>query len=99
MIYLIIFAVSLLVSALLARLVRDVANARGWATAPQSARHLHQKPVPRLGGIAILGTVILVVTIAAIASNLLHLGYSFPSRHVPRITRTDLGDLWSGAGR
>ncbi len=80
MIYLSIFAVSLLVSALLARLVRDVANARGWATAPQSARHLHQSPVPRLGGIAILGTVVLVVTIAAIASNLLHLGYSFPSR-------------------
>jgi hypothetical protein len=37
MICLSIFVVSLVVSAVLARLVRDVANARGWATEPQSA--------------------------------------------------------------
>jgi UDP-GlcNAc:undecaprenyl-phosphate GlcNAc-1-phosphate transferase len=80
MIYLAIFAASLVVSAVLARLVRDVANAHGWATAPESARHLHLRPVPRLGGIAILGSVVLVVTVAAGASSLLHLGYSFPSR-------------------
>lgn len=80
MIYLSIFAASLVVSAVMARLIRDVANACGWATPPESARHMHQEPVPRLGGIAILGSVILVVTIAAIASNLLHLGYSFSSR-------------------
>jgi UDP-GlcNAc:undecaprenyl-phosphate/decaprenyl-phosphate GlcNAc-1-phosphate transferase len=80
MIYLIIFAVSLVVSAVMACLVRDVANARGWVTVPEPARHMHQKPVPRLGGIAILGSVVLVVSIAAIASNLLHLGYSLPSR-------------------
>jgi UDP-GlcNAc:undecaprenyl-phosphate GlcNAc-1-phosphate transferase len=80
MIYLAIFAASLIVSAVLARLVRDVANARGWATAPESARHLHRRPVPRLGGIAILGSVVLVVAITAVASSLLHLGYFFPSR-------------------
>jgi UDP-GlcNAc:undecaprenyl-phosphate GlcNAc-1-phosphate transferase len=80
MIYLAIFAASLVVSAVLARLVRDVANARGWATVPESARHMHLRPVPRLGGIAILGSVVLVVTVAAGASSLLHLGYSFPSR-------------------
>jgi UDP-GlcNAc:undecaprenyl-phosphate/decaprenyl-phosphate GlcNAc-1-phosphate transferase len=79
MIYLIIFAASLVASAVMARLVRDVANGRGWATGPESKRHQHEKPVPRLGGIAILGSVILVVTCAVIASNLLHLGYSFPS--------------------
>jgi UDP-GlcNAc:undecaprenyl-phosphate GlcNAc-1-phosphate transferase len=79
MIYLAIFAASLVASAVLARLVRDVANRHGWATAPESSRHMHQRPVPRLGGIAILGSVVLVVTIAAGASRLLHLGYSFPS--------------------
>ena len=78
MVYLIIFVASLIVSAVLARLVRDVANARGWATAPESARHMHQEPVPRLGGIAILGAMVLVVAVAALASQLLHLGYSFP---------------------
>ena len=80
MIYLAIFAASLVVSAVLARLVRDVANAHGWATVPESARHMHVRPVPRLGGIAIFGSVVLVVTVAAGASSLLHLGYSFPSR-------------------
>jgi UDP-N-acetylmuramyl pentapeptide phosphotransferase/UDP-N-acetylglucosamine-1-phosphate transferase len=60
----------------MARLVRDVASGRGWAIAPDSSRHMHEKAVPRLGGIAILGSVVLVVTMAAIASNLLHLGYS-----------------------
>ena len=79
MIYLVIFAASLVASAVMARLVRDNANARGWATGPESKRHLHAKPVPRLGGIAILGSVILVVTGAVIGSNLLHLNYSFPS--------------------
>jgi len=79
MIYLIIFVAALVASAVMARLVRDIANARGWATAPESKRHLHEKPVPRLGGIAILGSVILVVTGTTIASNLLHLSYLFPS--------------------
>ena len=80
MIYLGIFVASLVVSAVMARFVRDTANARGWATAPNSARHLHRKAVPRLGGIAILGSVVLIVTVAVIASSVLHLGYSLPSR-------------------
>ena len=80
MMFLIIFAVALVASAVTARLVRDVANAHGWATAPESKRHLHARPVPRLGGIAILGSVVLVVSGAAIAANFLHLGYALPAR-------------------
>src|ERR1700729_510239 len=79
MIYFTIFAAALVASAVLSRIVRDAANGRGWAIAPQASRHLHEKPVPRLGGIAILASVILVIGAAAIASYLLHLGYSFPS--------------------
>jgi UDP-GlcNAc:undecaprenyl-phosphate/decaprenyl-phosphate GlcNAc-1-phosphate transferase len=79
MIFLVIFAASLVGSAVLSRLVRDIANSRGWATAPESKRHLHERPVPRLGGIAILGSVVLVVTGAVIAFNSAHLNYSFPS--------------------
>ncbi len=79
MIYLGIFAASLVVSAVMSRLVRDVANSRGWAMAPDSARHIHQEPVPRLGGIAILGSVVLVVSSAGIALHLLHSSYSFLS--------------------
>jgi UDP-GlcNAc:undecaprenyl-phosphate GlcNAc-1-phosphate transferase len=78
MLYLIIFTASLVISAVVARLVRDVANARGWATAPESARHLHHKPVPRLGGIAILGSVVVVVSAAAIVSSAAHSEYFLP---------------------
>jgi UDP-GlcNAc:undecaprenyl-phosphate GlcNAc-1-phosphate transferase len=79
MIYLTIFAASLGLSAIFARMVRDIANTRGWATAPESARHLHRKPVPRLGGIAILGSVVLVVIAAAVSATYLHLGFSLSS--------------------
>jgi UDP-GlcNAc:undecaprenyl-phosphate GlcNAc-1-phosphate transferase len=79
MIYIIIFAASLVVSAVMARLVRDVANARGWAIAPESSRHMHLKPVPRLGGIAIMGSVVLVVTVTVIASKVFHWSYFSPS--------------------
>lgn len=48
-----IFAVSLFVSFILTKFVRDVANRRGWVAAPGSSRHLHNEPLPRLGGVAI----------------------------------------------
>ncbi len=75
MIYLFIFTAALIVSAVTARFVRDVANARGWVTAPESARHMHARPIPRLGGIAILFAVVLIVTSAVVASNLFHWNY------------------------
>jgi UDP-GlcNAc:undecaprenyl-phosphate/decaprenyl-phosphate GlcNAc-1-phosphate transferase len=79
MLYLVIFAAALIVSAVVVRLVRDIANARGWANAPESARHLHRKPVPRVGGIAILVSVVLVVGIAAILLHFMHFD-PLPSR-------------------
>jgi len=51
--YLGIFATSLLLSFALTRYVRDLATRRGWVAAPALERHLHNAPLPRLGGIAI----------------------------------------------
>src|SRR5271163_3069256 len=79
MIFLIIFAGALVASAAMARFVRDLANAQGWAMAPASARDMHLKPVPRLGGIAIMASVVLAVTTAAVASSVFHLSYFLPS--------------------
>lgn len=53
-VYLVIFLVSLFLSFILTKWVRDVASRRGWVTGPVLARHLHNRPLPRLGGIAIL---------------------------------------------
>lgn len=80
MIHLGIFAVALIVSAVLTRLVRDRAILHGWVAQPESPRHVHLKPVPRLGGLAILGAVAVAVTTAAVALNWLHFGESVPAR-------------------
>ena len=48
-----IFAISLVVSFVATRQVRDVATRRGWISVPKEGRHIHQTPLPRLGGVAI----------------------------------------------
>jgi len=48
-----IFLVSVGISLILTRYVRNAAVARGWVAVPSSERHMHSKPLPRLGGVAI----------------------------------------------
>jgi UDP-GlcNAc:undecaprenyl-phosphate/decaprenyl-phosphate GlcNAc-1-phosphate transferase len=61
LLYLGIFASSLLISFLLTRYVRATCVARGWVAAPSSDRHMHSRPVPRLGGVAIFLAFLLTV--------------------------------------
>jgi len=63
-VYLATFLFSLLLSFVLTKWVRDVANRRGWVTAPVLARHLHNRPLPRLGGIAIFVSFLASFTLA-----------------------------------
>jgi UDP-GlcNAc:undecaprenyl-phosphate/decaprenyl-phosphate GlcNAc-1-phosphate transferase len=51
--YLTCFVIAALLSLLLTRSVRKLAIARGWVKTPELDRHVHTKPVPRLGGVAI----------------------------------------------
>lgn len=51
--YLICFLASALLTLLLTRWVRDTATSRGWVMAPELDRHVHTRPVPRVGGVAI----------------------------------------------
>jgi UDP-GlcNAc:undecaprenyl-phosphate/decaprenyl-phosphate GlcNAc-1-phosphate transferase len=48
-----LFAFSLILSFVATRHVRDLANRRGWVSEPRDGRHVHQNPLPRLGGVAI----------------------------------------------
>jgi UDP-GlcNAc:undecaprenyl-phosphate GlcNAc-1-phosphate transferase len=48
-----LFAFSLAVSFVATREVRDLATHRGWVSVPRDRRHVHQAPLPRLGGVAI----------------------------------------------
>jgi UDP-GlcNAc:undecaprenyl-phosphate/decaprenyl-phosphate GlcNAc-1-phosphate transferase len=61
---LIVFFAALLVSAILTRWVRDYSIARGWVSIPSSDRHVHTRPIPRLGGVAIFLTLWCMVLLA-----------------------------------
>ncbi len=62
--YLGTFVGSLLLSFILTRLVRDLATARGWVAAPALDRHLHTRPLPRFGGVAIFVSFLLTFAVA-----------------------------------
>ncbi|MDG1480322.1 MAG: MraY family glycosyltransferase [Myxococcota bacterium] len=52
--YIIAFVLSLLVSVLLTRLIRDAAIRWNLVDVPTGGRRIHKTPVPRLGGLAII---------------------------------------------
>jgi len=64
--YIGIFIASVLLSFVLTRSIRNLANARGWVYAPASSRHIHKDLIPRLGGIAIF-IAFAVIALALIA--------------------------------
>ena len=67
-VYLTIFVICALLSFMLTRRVRNLAVARGWATGAASSRHIHESPVPRLGGVAIYLAFICAIALAAAIS-------------------------------
>jgi UDP-GlcNAc:undecaprenyl-phosphate/decaprenyl-phosphate GlcNAc-1-phosphate transferase len=62
--YLGIFVGSLLLSFVLTKYVRDLANVRGWVAAPVLERHLHSRPLPRFGGVAIFLSFLLTFAVS-----------------------------------
>jgi UDP-GlcNAc:undecaprenyl-phosphate GlcNAc-1-phosphate transferase len=74
--YLGTFVGSLLLSFVLTKYVRDLANARGWVAAPALERHLHSRPLPRFGGVAIFLSFLLTFAIA-LPAGWHHLAVSF----------------------
>lgn len=66
--YLSCFVASTGLSLILTRCVRDFAVAKGWVTPPLLVRHIHQYAVPRLGGVAIFLSVILVSGLALLSA-------------------------------
>jgi len=66
-VYLGLFGLSLLLSFVLTRNVRSLAVSHGWVAPPNSERHLHQAPLPRLGGVAIYLSFLASVGMALLA--------------------------------
>jgi UDP-GlcNAc:undecaprenyl-phosphate/decaprenyl-phosphate GlcNAc-1-phosphate transferase len=78
--YLGTFVAALLLSFVLTKHVRDFATARGWVAAPALERHLHNRPLPRLGGVAIFLSFFLTFALALAAGwhrLVLDFGFSF----------------------
>ena len=71
-VYLATFAVSLLLSFISTKVVRDMAVRRGWVSAPAQERHLHSKALPRLGGIAIVFSFLFATCVALATVRILH---------------------------
>jgi UDP-GlcNAc:undecaprenyl-phosphate GlcNAc-1-phosphate transferase len=69
--YIIIFGAATLVSLAFTRCIRDEGIRRGWLDEPRPGRHLHANPVPRIGGISVFLTFLLVAGMAY-GSNKLH---------------------------
>lgn len=73
-----IFGLSLLSSFVLTRMVRAGATSHGWLW-PAHDRHMHQTPLPRLGGVAIYLSFLISIAIAWIANRYTHEFISAPS--------------------
>jgi len=80
--YLCCFLVSVALSLILTRWVRNYARARGWVATPELDRHVHTTSVPRLGGVAIFGTLAVVAGLVAFLSRWTGLPGALPARMV-----------------
>ena len=80
LIYLTIFIASVLLSFALTWNVRNIALSRGWVALPASSRHIHEVPLPRLGGVAIFFSFVTVIALLVVVSAL----FQFESGLSPR---------------
>ena len=77
-----IFAGGLFCAGALTPSVRDFALRRGWMDLPGAGRHIHSRPVPRLGGVAIYLAVVCILGIVNIFPGLAGLSAPYPWRTI-----------------
>jgi UDP-GlcNAc:undecaprenyl-phosphate GlcNAc-1-phosphate transferase len=65
----IVFVAALLASTVFTRWVRNFAIARGWYSVPSAERHIHTRPIPRIGGIAIFLALWCTVVLGQVAGH------------------------------
>jgi UDP-GlcNAc:undecaprenyl-phosphate GlcNAc-1-phosphate transferase len=69
--FLVTFALSLTVSFVSTKFVRDFAVRKRWVAAPGQERHLHSRALPRVGGIAVVFSFLLTTATALVFDKLL----------------------------
>jgi UDP-GlcNAc:undecaprenyl-phosphate GlcNAc-1-phosphate transferase len=80
--YILCFLVSFVLSLILTPWVREYAHSRRWVSEPTSDRHIHKRPVPRVGGIAICGSFVLAALLAMLVPRPWGLHFSVPARGI-----------------
>ena len=73
-----LFCCSLLLSAIFTKYVRDLAHSRGWLESPVLDRHVHTIPLPRIGGVAIFSSFVIVTTVALLVASLVKSPLALP---------------------
>ncbi len=74
------FVLSLLLAFVLTWVVRNRALKYGWVSLPESERHIHTVPLPRIGGVAIYGSLAISLLLALTFISRHALGHGFRMR-------------------
>jgi UDP-GlcNAc:undecaprenyl-phosphate/decaprenyl-phosphate GlcNAc-1-phosphate transferase len=78
--YLLVFVSSIVLSLVCTRWVRNFATAHGWVAAPELDRHVHTNSVPRIGGVAIFVSFMVVAGLAMLLSRWTGITLEMPAR-------------------
>lgn len=78
--YLLVFVSSIILSLFLTRWLRNYATARGWVAPPELERHVHTTSVPRIGGVAIFVSFMVVAGLAMLLPKSTGITLAMPAR-------------------
>lgn len=81
-IYLLVFISALVFSFALTWYLRDLALARGWVAQATSGRHIHEVPLPRIGGVAIYISFVTIISALVIGASLVNFDIGLSPRTV-----------------
>jgi UDP-GlcNAc:undecaprenyl-phosphate GlcNAc-1-phosphate transferase len=83
--YLLIFISSIVLSLFFTRWVRNFATAHGWVAPPELDRHVHTTSVPRIGGVAIFVSFVVVAGLATLLPRWTGITLVLPARTIVSI--------------
>ena len=78
--YLLVFLSSIVLSLVFTRWLRNYATAHGWVAAPELDRHVHTTSVPRIGGVAIFVSFMVVAGLAMLLARWTGITLVVPAR-------------------
>src|SRR5438067_10915996 len=78
--YLSLFVFAVVLGAVSTWTVRRFSVSKGLVDSPSSERHVHKRPIPRLGGVAIYLTFITVLAVLGLVQSIFSLDFGFSTK-------------------